>query len=97
MKKINEKKKTHRKAWYIYVATFVIIGILGYQLISLYASLSDSREREYALEKELAEAKDAQKELAEYEAYTQSDEYVKNTARNKLGLVGENEIVFKEK
>ena len=41
-----------------------------------------------------AEEKRAE-EVKEYEAYVQTDEYIKETAEDKLGLVNPNEIIFK--
>ena len=34
-------------------------------------------------------------EKKEYEKYVQTDEYIKETAEDKLGLVNPNEIIFK--
>ena len=38
-----------------------------------------------------------QKELEEYEAYTQTQEYIEDTAKSKLGLVYKDQIIFKER
>lgn len=91
------KRIRTKKNWYVPVATLLIIGVLGFQLLSLYSKLSGYRDKKDSLEKELSEALTTKQELIDYEAYTQSDEYIKNTARSKLGLVGENEIIFREK
>ena len=37
-----------------------------------------------------------QQQLADYEQYTQSQQYIEEVAKSKLGLVYNNEIVFKE-
>lgn len=86
-----------KKNLYIPIATIIIIGILGIQLIGLYSKLCGYEKKEALLREQLNDARTTEEELKEYEAYTQSDEFIKNTARSKLGLVGENEIVFKEK
>ena len=91
-----QPKKNKRK-WYIPIATAIIVGVLGFQLINLYSKLSGYRAQEAELVEQLEEAKTTEQELVEYEEYTKSDEFIKNTARSKLGLVGENEIIFKEK
>lgn len=96
MKKYKKRVSTNRN-WYVPVAIIAVILVLGIQLVSLYSKISVLNERQEILEKELSDAKATQEELVEYEEYTNSDEYVKNTARSKLGLVGENEIIFKEK
>lgn len=96
MKKYKKRVKAKRN-WYVPVAIIAVILVLGIQLISLYSKISVLNDRQEVLEKELSDAKTTQEELVEYEEYTNSDDYVKNTARSKLGLVGENEIIFKEK
>ena len=39
---------------------------------------------------------DRQKELEAYETYTKSQQYVEDDAKRKLGLLYDNEVVFKE-
>lgn len=97
MRSKHRKRIRTKKNWYVPIATLIIIGVLGFQIISMYSKLSGYRDKKASLEKELSEALTTKQELIDYEIYTQSDEYIKNTARNKLGLVGENEIVFREK
>ena len=50
-----------------------------------------------AQEEELAaqiKGKRSSEEVKEYEKYVQTDEYIKETAEDKLGLVNPNEIIF---
>ena len=41
--------------------------------------------------------KKEKEDLSEYEEYIKSDEYVEDTAKKKLGLIFDNEIIFREK
>ncbi|MBQ8518785.1 MAG: septum formation initiator family protein [Agathobacter sp.] len=52
-------------------------------------------EREENLMQQLTEEMQREEELEELDLYTKSMEYIKDMA-NKLGLVFENEIIFKE-
>lgn len=57
--------------------------------------------REYAatesqLEAQIAEQMARSEELTEYEKYTQTKKYIEDVAKEKLGLVYEGEIIFKE-
>lgn len=88
--------KPNKKKLYIPIVTGAIMVILGIQLISLYSKLSGYREREAYLIKEVEAAEQTAGDLEDYEAYTHSEEYICNTARTRLGLVKENEIIFKE-
>ena len=54
-------------------------------------------EARYAqLEKQLKEEQARTGEIEELQTYMQSDEYVEKIAKEKIGLVKENEIIFKE-
>ena len=52
--------------------------------------------REEALMQEIAEEEARAEEIAEYEKYTQTKKYVEEIAKEKLGLVYEDEIIFKD-
>ena len=44
---------------------------------------------------EIAEEEQRTKDIEEYSKYTKTDEYVEEVARDKLGLVKQGEIIFK--
>ena len=48
------------------------------------------------LEVQLQDETARQEELQNYQSYTQSQEYVEDIAKSKLGLAYDNEIIFKE-
>lgn len=52
--------------------------------------------REEALLQEIAAEEARTEEIAEYEKYTQTKKYVEEIAKEKLGLVYEGEIIFKD-
>lgn len=88
--------KTKRK-WYVPFAVIVVTLVLGFQLLGLYSKLSSYEARKRELEIKLDEARATEQELSDYEAYTQTEEYIINMARTKLGLVKDNEIIFKQR
>lgn len=88
--------KTKRK-WYVPFAVIVVTLVLGFQVLGLYQKLSSYEDRKRDLEVKLDEAKATEQELSDYEAYTQTEEYIINMARTKLGLVKDNEIIFKQR
>lgn len=47
------------------------------------------------LEKEKKTEQEKAKEIEKYKEYVGTDEYVEDTARDKLGMAKENEILFK--
>lgn len=91
------KKKKSSKAGVIAVSLVVMLlfSVLAYKSIELREKNEDYIEREQDLRERLAEQQERESELAEYEKYVQTKKYVEEIAREKLGLVYENEIIFK--
>lgn len=54
------------------------------------------QQKEQALEEQIEAEKERAKEIDEYETYTQTKKYIEDIAKEKLGLVYEGEIVFKD-
>ena len=63
-------------------------GVLAVGAIKLYA-------KNNAYKAQNKEEEKRSEEVEEYEKYVQTDEYIKETAEDKLGLVNPNEIIFK--
>lgn len=76
----------------IVLAFLVVMSIQIYKLKEKDALLA---EREENLEQQLEDEMERAEELEDLDLYTRSMEYIKEMA-NKLGLVFENEIIFKE-
>lgn len=76
------------------VTTFVVV--MSVQIANLYEKNQSYAARQQELERELAEADEEQQRLKDYEEYTKTPQYIEDIAKSKLGLVYDNEIVFKE-
>ena len=61
---------------------FVFAIVMSTQIIKVY-----QKDQEYVAK---------QQELEDYETYTKSQQYVEDVAKSKLGLLYDNEVVFKE-
>lgn len=77
---------------FIVIIFLIVMSVQIYKLNEKDKLLS---ERETTLEQQLADEEAREKELEDLDIYTKSAEYIKEMA-NKLGLVFENEIIFKE-
>ena len=77
---------------FIVIVFVVVLSIQIYKLKEKDALLA---EREQNLMQQLTEEMQREEELKELDLYTRSMDYIKDMA-NKLGLVYENEIIFKE-
>ena len=73
----------------------VFVAVMSIQIYKLKEKDDLLKEREELLEQQLEDELLREEELEELDLYTRSMEYIKDMA-NKLGLVYENEIIFKE-
>lgn len=71
----------------------VVVAVNGMELTKKKAAY---QEREQALEAQIEAEKERKKEIEELEIYTQTKKYIEEVARDKLGLVYEGEILFKD-
>lgn len=75
----------------------LLLIVMAIQIVRLYGKDQDYAAREAALTEQLEEETKRQGEIADYETYIKSQEYMEETARSKLGLIYDNEVIFREK
>ena len=80
----------------VVLIVFAMALVMSVQIVHLYQKNQQYIAQEADLKKQKKEEENRQKELEEYEAYTQTQEYIEDLAKSKLGLVYEGEIIFKE-
>lgn len=73
---------------------FLLTLVLSIESVSLRAKNKEYQAMEIQLQTKLQEAQEKKEELDELEAYIGTDEYVAEVAKDKLGLVNKNEILF---
>jgi cell division protein DivIC len=93
---MRHKKKSANRT-YIAVIGAVLLLVLTVQMVRLYQKNQTYITQEEALQQELEQQQEKQQELSDYEEYINSEEYIEDTAKQKLGLVYDNEIIFREK
>ena len=80
------------------VTTVVVMMLIVVMVEGI--ELTEKRETYMAREEVLMQAIEAEQarteEIKEFEKYTQTKKYVEEIAKNKLGLVYEGEIIFKD-
>ena len=97
--KRNEKKKTgYNRLGMLTIAVTVLmlLGILMMQSRDISDKIAVYDARAAALEQDLEEQKSRTEEIDKYKAYMKTDEYAEQVARERLGLVKDNEIIFEE-
>ncbi|MDY6351538.1 FtsB family cell division protein [Candidatus Weimeria sp. HCP3S3_B5] len=95
-RQITAKRRRTRRG-IVFILFAVILVTLLCQLRSLYGKYRTYRVREATVKEQIAAAKEKQQDLKDYEKYTKTREYTESTARSKLGLLYDNEKIFKEK
>lgn len=98
-KKVAYRKKKQNKFSMVLVTTVVlmILIVVYVKSIDLKAKIGDYSVRESQLQEEIEDEKARAEEIEEYRKYTETKGYVEEVAKDKLGLVYEGEIIFKEK
>lgn len=77
----------------VVVMMLVVVMVKG---IELKQKLADYQVREQQLMEQIAAEEERSEEIAEYEKYTQTKQYIEEVAKDKLSLVYEGEIIFKD-
>lgn len=93
-----ENKKTPSKINKIYFLSMIfIIFVFSSYLLYKYDNLIKYNQKIEQLEKEIDIANKTNKELKYQTEYKNSNEYIEKVARDKLGMVKNNEIIFYDK
>ena len=86
------KRRAKRRGGTLSVSIIVIAFLVELkQKESTYAAQKAELEKQYTKESERAD------EIESMQQYMQSDQYIEDIAKSKLGLAYDNEIIFKEK
>ena len=80
----------------ISLVVLLLLGILLWQGNALQQELAAYQEQERVLSRKVEEEKARTQEIDGQKEYMQTDEYVEEAARDRLGLVKDNEIIFRE-
>lgn len=81
----------------IKIILIVFIAVMSVQIYKVYQKDQEKIAQQQALEEQLKYEENRKKELEEYEEYIGTIEYVEDMAQSKLGLLYENQIIFREK
>lgn len=78
------------------VVVLMIMAVVAVRSVEINEKLDESAVEIANLSAQIALEEQRAEEIAEYEKYTQTKKYVEEVAKDKLGLVYEGEILFKE-
>lgn len=74
----------------------LLMTVVFIKSIELKEKIADYSVREAQLTKQIQEEETRKKEIEEYKVYTQTKAFYEEVAKDKLGLVYEGEIIFKQ-
>lgn len=95
-RKRSSRLRQHRQSVLLICLILVALtGVLAVSYIRLQAKNAQYKAQEEELETQIKEEEQRAKDVEEFEEYVKTDDYIKETAEEKLGLVDPNEIVFK--
>ena len=96
LKKSHLRKKKQNRLAVILVTMVVLIMMIVVMANnrSLKQKLAAYQEREQILSEQIEAEKERAKEIEEFEKYTKTKKYIEDVAREKLGLVYEDEIII---
>ena len=99
MKRTRIRRGKNRENRMGMLMAFIVVMLLMATVSFRSAQLSEKAgmyaEREAELTREIEKEKARSEEIAAYEKYMKTRKFIEETARQKLGLVYEDEIVFK--
>lgn len=92
------RKNSSSRAGKLCISIIVIafVAVMSVQIAKIYQKDKEYMKKQEQLEAELSDEAERHEELERYEDYTKSQKYVEDTAKSKLGLAYDNEIIFKE-
>ena len=96
-KRRRRKGQNSKGVYCILCVILILFAGVAFQSVQLNAKAQDYEKQITKLEKQIEEEEQEKKNLAKQEEYMQTDEYIKETAKEKLNLVEKDEIVFKAK
>lgn len=92
-------RKKRQNKFGMFLVTSVIVMMLvvvSVKSVELKQKLSTYEAKENVLKEQIAEEEKRTEEIEEYEKYTQTKKYIEEVAKDKLGLVHDDEIIFKD-
>ncbi len=79
----------------IYTVLGMLAAMLAVNSVGIYARNQVYKQQEAELEAQIEEQKDRADKVEEYKEYIKTDDYIKDVAEEKLGLVDPDEILFR--
>lgn len=91
------KKRQNRFGMFLVsIAVLMMLVVVAVNSVELKAKKEAYHQKELLLQEQIEAEEERSREIEEFEKYTQTKKYIEEVARDKLGLVYEGEILFKD-
>lgn len=91
-----KQKQNKTGVFLVTLVLLMMLVVVGIKSIELREKKEYYAQREAELAEQIEAEQKRAEEIAEFETYTQTKKYIEEVARDKLGLVYEGEILFKD-
>lgn len=82
---------------FVLITVLVLFAVITFERVQLDAKDSSLKAEKARLEQQLDDANTDTEGIESYREYVKSDDYIENEAREKLGLVYPDEVIFEPK
>lgn len=93
---IQDQQQTKLSMRLAAVVVGILIAVILVGCFNLYQKRKINEARKAELNADIRKEEQRTKDIEEYREYTNTREYIEEVAREKLGLVYEGEVIFKE-
>ncbi|MCI8308384.1 MAG: hypothetical protein HFH14_10105 [Lachnospiraceae bacterium] len=91
---MKRRRKTRSGMGFVFLAVLIMLAVLSVKKAELEAKSGELMKEKAKCEREVENLTEEENKIEEYRNYVNSDEYIEDIARKKLGLVYPDEYVF---
>ena len=91
------KRRQNKFGMFLVFLVVIMIGVVvAVRSVDMKATLAENRQREAELQDQIAAEHERAEEIEEMEKYSETLGYTEDVAKEKLGLINEGEIIFRD-
>lgn len=91
------KRRQNKFGMFLVFLVVIMIGVVvAVRSVDMKATLAENRQREAELQNQIAAEGKRTEEIEEMEKYSETLGYTEDVAKEKLGLINEGEIIFRD-
>ena len=91
------KRRQNKFGMFLVFLVVIMIGVVvAVRSVDMKATLAENRQRVAELQDQIAAEQERAEEIEEMEKYSETLGYTEDVAKEKLGLINEGEIIFRD-